>query len=102
MLLRQLQYPEDATANMFRKEIRTLEDGLKKLETSEAKYAAKHLQDAYVTKYDRTRMYDSKRNIANLLGEEAEERSLTARLRAKQREQQQQTQRKPKNKDWER
>lgn len=40
MLLRQLQYPEDATADMFRKEIRTLEDGLKKLETSEAKYAA--------------------------------------------------------------
>lgn len=29
MLLRQLQYPEDATADMFRKEIRTLEDGLK-------------------------------------------------------------------------
>ncbi len=40
MLLRQLQYPEDATADMFRKEIRTLEDGLKKLEASEAKYAA--------------------------------------------------------------
>lgn len=40
MLLRQLQYPEDATADMFRKEIRTLEDGLKKIETSETKYAA--------------------------------------------------------------
>lgn len=40
MLIRQLQYPENATADMFRKEIRTLEDGLKKLEASETKYAA--------------------------------------------------------------
>lgn len=31
MLLRQLQYPEDATADMFKKQIRTLEDGLKRL-----------------------------------------------------------------------
>lgn len=31
MLLRQFQFPEDATADMFRKEIRTLEDGLKRL-----------------------------------------------------------------------
>lgn len=37
MLLRQLQYPEDATADMFCKEILTLEDGLKKLEASEVK-----------------------------------------------------------------
>ena len=35
MLLRQLQYPEDATVDMFRKEIRTLEDGLKTLEDNE-------------------------------------------------------------------
>ena len=129
MLLRQIQYPEDATVDMFRKEIRTLENGLKKLVVSEAKYAAelddalkqyaelqeqameldpielyearqdirseherdaaKRLQDAYGIKYDCTKMYDSKRSIANLLGEEAEERSLTARLRAKQREQKQ-------------
>ena len=114
---------------LFRKEIRTLENGLKKLVVSEAKYAAelddalkqyaelqeqameldpvelyearqdirseherdaaKRLQDAYGIKYDCTKMYDSKRSIANLLGEEAEERSLTARLRAKQREQKQ-------------
>ena len=40
MLLRQLQYPEDATVEVFKKQIRTLEDGLKKLEPSEAKYAA--------------------------------------------------------------
>ena len=40
MLLRQLQYPEDATADMIKKQIRTLEDGLKKIEASEAQYAA--------------------------------------------------------------
>ncbi len=45
MLLRQLRYPEDATAEIFKKQIRTLEDGLKKVEASEAKYAAE-LDDA--------------------------------------------------------
>jgi len=116
MLLRQLQYPEDSTADMFRKEIRTLEDGLKKLEASEAKYAAeldnalkqyaelqeqtvefdsvelyearqeirpnhernatRRIQNAYGDKYDMLRMYDSKRSVANLLSEAAEERSV--------------------------
>ena len=113
----------------IKKEIRTLEDGLKKLEASETKYAveldnalkeyaelqeqasdfdpvelhkvrqairteherdaAKRLQDAYGTKYDRTRMYDSKRSVANLLGEEAEERSVTEKLRTLQQNQKQ-------------
>lgn len=144
MLLRQLQYPEDATADMFKKQIRTLEDGLKKIEASEAQYAAeldnalkqyaelqeqatefdpielyetrqeirsnherdatRRIQNAYGDKYDMLRMYDSKRSVANLLNESAEERSLTERLRAKQKEQkqQQQAQRKPKNKSRER
>ena len=144
MLLRQLQYPEDATADMFKKQIRTLEDGLKKIEASEAQYAAeldnalkqyaelqeqatefdpielyetrqeirsnherdatRRIQNAYGYKYDMLRMYDSKRSVANLLNESAEERSLTERLRAKQKEQkqQQQAQRKPKNKSRER
>lgn len=142
MLLRQIQYPEDATADMFSKEIRTLEDGLKKLVVGEAKCAAelddalkqyaelqeqameldpielfearqdirseherdsaKRLQDAYGIKYDRTKMYDSKRSIANLLGEEAEERSLTSRLRAKQREQKQAQVRMSKRREQER
>ena len=144
MLLRQFQFPEDATADMFRKEIRTLEDGLKKIEASEANYAAeldnalkqyaelqeqaaefdpvelyearqeirsehernatRLIQNAYGDKYDILRMYDSKRSVANLLNESAEERSLTERLRAKQKEkkQQQQIQRKPKHRDWER
>ena len=144
MLLRQLQYPEDATADIFKKQIRTLEDGLKKIEASEAQYAAeldnalkqyaelqeqatefdpielyetrqeirsnherdatRRIQNAYGDKYDMLRMYDSKRSVANLLNESAEERSLTERLRAKQKEQkqQQQAQRKPKNKSRER
>ena len=144
MLLRQLQYPEDATADMFKKQSRTLEDGLKKIEASEAQYAAeldnalkqyaelqeqatefdpielyetrqeirsnherdatRRIQNAYGDKYDMLRMYDSKRSVANLLNESAEERSLTERLRAKQKEQkqQQQAQRKPKNKSRER
>ena len=139
MLLQQLQYPEDATADMFRKEIRTLEDGLKKLE---AKYAAeldnalkqyaelqeqaaefdpielyevrqeirsdhernatRRIQDAYGDKYDTLRMYDSKRSVANLLNEAAEECSVREKLRTIQKEQKSQQQRKPKRKDWER
>ncbi len=143
-LLRQLRYPEDATAEVFKKQIRTLEDGLKKVEASEAKYAAElddalkqyaelqkeaeefdpvelhdarldirseyelravqRVQEAYGDKYDRTRMSDSKRSVSALLGEEAEERSVTEKLRMlqqKQKQQQQQT-KKPKHKDWER
>ena len=142
MLLRQLQYPEDSTADMFRKEIRTLEDGLKKLEASEAKYAAeldkalkqyaelqeqtvefdsvelyearqeirpnhernatRRIQNAYGDKYDMLRMYDSKRSVANLLNEVAEERSVREKLRTIQKEQKSQQQKKPKYKDWER
>ena len=144
VLLQRMHFPEDATADSFKKEIRTLEDGLKKLEASETKYAveldnalkeyaelqeqasdfdpvelhkvrqairteherdaAKRLQDAYGTKYDRTRMYDSKRSVANLLGEEAEERSVTEKLRTLQQNQKQKQQqtKKPKHKDWER
>ena len=39
VLLQRMHFPEDATADSFKKEIRTLEDGLKKLEASETKYA---------------------------------------------------------------
>lgn len=142
MLLRQLQYPEDATADMFRKEIRTLEDGLKKLETIEAQYAAEladalkqyaelqeqaaefdpielyeaqqnvrpehernavqRVQNAYGDKYDIFRMYDSKRDVADLLNETAEERSVRKKLRTIQKEQKSQQQRTPKRKDRER
>ncbi len=142
MLLRQLRYPEDATAEVFKKQIRTLEDGLKKIEASEAKYAAElddalkqyaelqkeaedfdpvelhdarlairsehelratqRVQEAYGDKYDRTRMSDSKRSVSALLGEDAEERSVTEKLRMLQQKQKQQQTKKPKHKDWER
>ncbi len=40
VLLQRMHFPEAVTADSFRKEIRTLEDGLKKLEVNEAKWAA--------------------------------------------------------------
>ena len=144
MQLRQLRYPEDATAEVFKKQIHTLEDGLKKIEASEAKYAAElddalkqyaelqkeaedfdpvelhdarlairseyelratqRVQEAYGDKYDRTRMSDSKRSVSALLGEDAEERSVTEKLRMLQQKQKRKQQqiKKPKHKDWER
>ena len=133
VLLRRMEFPENATADSFRKEIRTLEDGLKKLEASEAKYAAEldnalkqyaelqaqaakfdplelyearrtirpeqerqtaqRVQDAYGEKYDLMMMYDSKRDVANLLHEEAEARSIREHLLQKQQRQAQQKQR---------
>ena len=71
MLLRQLQYPEDATADMFKKQIRTLEDGLKKIEASEAKYAAEldnalkqyaELQEQ-ATEFDPIELYETRQEI---------------------------------------
>lgn len=71
MLLRQLQYPEDATADMFKKQIRTLEDGLKKIEASEAQYAAEldnalkqyaELQEQ-ATEFDPIELYETRQEI---------------------------------------
>ena len=60
------------------------------------------VQDAYGEKYDSLMMFDSKRDVANLLHEEAEIRSVRERLRKKQ-QQAQQKQNKKKNRDnWER
>ena len=52
-------------------------------------------------KYDSMMIFDSKRDVAKLLHEEAETRSVRERLRQKQ-QAQTQRQRKPKRKDWER
>ena len=124
VLLQQMQFPEDATADSFRKEIRTLETGLKKLETSEARYtvelddalkqyagfqeqaaefdpaklyearlairsgheqsAIQRVQDAYGDKYNLLMMFESRRDVGELLNEEMEARSLRERLRQKQ------------------
>ena len=65
--------------------------------------AIDRLKAAYGEKYDPMMMHDSKRDVANLLHEEAEARSVRKRLRQKQQQQAQQKQTKKKSKDsWER
>ena len=58
--------------------------------------AVTRVQDAYGEKYDSLMMFDSKRDVANLLHEEAEARSVRERLRQKQ-QTKTQRQRKPKH-----
>ena len=61
------------------------------------------VQSAYGNKYDPLMMYDSKRDVASLLHEEAEERSIRERLRQKQQQKTKQKQDKKKSRDsWER
>ena len=61
------------------------------------------MKAAYGEKYDPMMMHDSKRDVANLLHEDAEARSIRERLRQKQQQQAQQKQDKKKNRDsWER
>ena len=61
------------------------------------------VQSAYGNKYDPLMMYDSKRDVTNLLHEEAEERSIRERLHQKQQQKTKQKQDKKKSRDsWER
>ena len=65
--------------------------------------AVDRVKTAYGEKYDPMMMHDSKRDVANLLHEEAETRSIRERLRQKQQQQAQQRQTKKKSRDsWER
>ena len=65
--------------------------------------AVDRVKSAYGEKYDPMMMHDSKRDVANLLHEEAETRSIRERLRQKQQQQAQQRQTKKKSRDsWER
>ena len=65
--------------------------------------AVDRVKAAYGEKYDPMMMHDSKRDVANLLHEEAETRSIRERLRQKQQQQAQQKQTKKKSRDsWER
>ena len=57
---------------------------------------------AYGKKYDPMMMHDSKRDVANLLHEEAEARSIRKRLHQKQHQQAQQRQNKTKHHELER
>ena len=64
--------------------------------------AAEQVKAAYGEKYDPLMMYDSKRDVADLLNEEAEARSVRDFLRQKQKAQQTRQQRKPKRHEQER
>lgn len=65
--------------------------------------AVDRVKSAYGEKYDPMLMHDSKRDVANLLHEEAEARSVRERLRQKQQQQAQQKLNKKKSRDtWER
>ena len=66
-------------------------------------FAVGRVKAAYGEKYDPMMMYDSKRDVANLLHEEAEVRSIREGLRQKQQQQAQQKQIKKRKRDsWER
>ena len=56
--------------------------------------AVTRVQDTYGEKYDSLMMFDSKRDVANLLHEEAETRSVRERLRQKQQQKQKNYQKK--------
>lgn len=61
------------------------------------------VKSAYGEKYDLMLMHDSKRDVANLLHEESDTRSVREFIRRKQQQQSQQKQNKKKNRDsWER
>lgn len=59
------------------------------------------VQSAYGNKYDPLMMYDSKRDVANLLHEETEARSIREHLRQKQQAQQKQNKKNSRD-TWER
>lgn len=65
--------------------------------------AVDRVKAAYGEKYDPIMMHDSKRDVADLLHEDAEARSIRERLRQKQQQQARQKQNKKKSRDsWER
>ena len=61
-----------------------LQDARLTLRPAMERSAVDRVQSAYGDKYDPLMMYDGKRDVANLLHEEAEERSIRERLRQKQ------------------
>ena len=80
-----------------------LQDARYALRPAMERSAVDCVQSAYGNKYDPLMMYDSKRDVANLLHEEAEERFIRERLRQKQQQKTKQKQDKKKSRDsWER
>jgi len=143
LLLQSLQYDENTGVDVIRKDIATMEAGLKRLEQQEQKYtaeldnalkeytelqeqaaefdaddlmrerlairpdkersAASRVQSAYDDRYQPLMMYDSKRDVSEMLGEEMETHSVLERMRQKQPQKAQQRQAKKKSRDsWER
>ena len=80
-----------------------LQDARLTLRSVMERSAVDRVQSAYGNKYDPLLIYDSKRDVANLLHEEAEERSIRERLHQKQQQKTKQKQDKKKSRDsWER
>ena len=80
LLLQKFEYAEDAGAEEFRKDIATMEAGLKKLETQEQKYSAeldKALTEyaelkAQATEFDPVELYEARRAIRPVQEKESE------------------------------
>ena len=96
VLLRWMEFPEDATADSFRKEIRTLEDSLKKLEASEAKYATEldralkqyaELKEQ-AKEFDPVELYKARRDIRPAQEKTADERQARQMVMQRQAAQQ--------------
>lgn len=141
LILQSLQYTEDTGVDVIRKDISTMEAGLKRLEQQEQKYtaeldnalkeyaelkeqaaefdadelmserldirpgkersAASRVQSAYGDRYQPLMMYDAKRDVSQMMGEEMEARSIRERLHRKQQPKTQQ-QKNPKHHEQER
>lgn len=141
LILQSLQYTEDTGVDVIRKDISTMEAGLKRLEQQEQKYTAEldnalkeyaelqeqaavfdpdelmnerlairpgkersavaRVQAAYGDRYQPLMMYDAKRDVSQIMGEEMEARSIRERLHRKQQPKTQQ-QKKPKHHEQER
>ncbi len=142
LLLQSLQHDENTGVDVIRKDIATMEAGLKRLEQQEQKYTAEldnalkeyaelqeqaaefdpdelmderlairpnkersavdRVQSAYGDRYQPLMMYDSKRDVSDMLGEEMESRSVRERMRRKQQQQKTQPQKKAKRHEQER
>ena len=76
-----------------------LQDARLALRPAMERSAVDRVQSAYGDKYDLVKMYDSKRDVSDILHEEAETRSIRERLRQKQQQQPQQKQNKKKSRD---
>ena len=92
------QYAElkEQTADMDAAE---LMDARLTIREEKERSAVDRVKTAYGEKYDPMLMHDSKRDVANLLHEEAEARSVRERLRQKQQQQAQQKLNKQKSRD---